>query len=65
VVPLVERAGLVDALVALQADQARSRWPRRPPWPARSCRPRPGPRRAAACRAVGEEDGGGDGVERR
>ena len=48
VVPLVERARLVETLVALEPDQLRARGARRPPSPARSCRHRPGPRRAAA-----------------
>ena len=51
VVPLVERLGLVLALVALQPQQPAAGDPRRAPWPARSCRRRPGPRRAAACPA--------------
>ena len=51
VVPLVDGLRLVEALVALQADEARRRWSRRRPWRARSCRRRPGPRRAPASRA--------------
>ena len=51
VVPLVERLGLVEALVALEPDQAGAGAPRRWPWPARSCRRRPGPRPAPASRA--------------
>ena len=43
VVPLVERAGLVEPLVALQPDQVGAGRPRRPPWPARSCRRPAGP----------------------
>ena len=51
VVPLVERLGLVEPLVALQADEARARAPRRARAPGRSCPPRRAPRRAAAARA--------------
>ena len=50
VVPLVERLGLVEPLVALQAHEPAVEVRRRAPWPARSCRRRPGPRRAPACR---------------
>ena len=53
VVPLVQRLGLVEALVALQADQLALAGARQAPWPARSCRPRPGPRPGSACRAAG------------
>ena len=57
VLPLVERLGLVEALVALQADQRRGRSPRRRPSRARSCRRRPAPRRAPASPACcGQED---------
>ena len=51
VVPLVERLGLVETLVALQADQPGAGDLGDAPWPARSCRRRPGPRRAPASRA--------------
>ena len=49
VVPLVERLGLVEALVALEADETGARSSRRPTWPAGSCRCRPDPRRGRAC----------------
>ena len=49
VVPLVQRLGLVEALVALEPDQRAAGGARRAPWPARSC-PRPrGPPPARAC----------------
>ena len=52
VVPLVERLGLVEALVALEADQLAAGGARDAPSRARSCRPRPGPRPARACPAA-------------
>ena len=51
VLPLVERLGLVEPLVALEADQRAAGRASRRPSPARSCRRRPGPRRAPASRA--------------
>ena len=51
VVPLVQRLGLVQALVALQAHQPAARWRARAPWPARSCPPPPAPPPAPACPA--------------
>ncbi len=54
VVPLVERLGLVEALVALEADEAARRSSRPPTWPAGSCpcrrAPRPGSASAAGRR---------------
>ena len=49
VVPLVERLGLVEPLVALQPHERRARGRSRAPARARSCRPRRDPRRAPAC----------------
>ena len=54
VVPLVQRLRGVDALVALQPDQLAAEQRRRAPSPPRSCRRRPRPRAAAACRATSE-----------
>ncbi len=51
VVPLVQRLGLVEALVALQPHERRGPGSARAPSRARSCRRRPGPRPAPACRA--------------
>ena len=51
VVPLVERARLVEPLVALEADQLGVEHASPAPCRARSCRRRPGPRRGAASRA--------------
>ena len=51
VVPLVERASLVQTLVALQPDELETRATSRPTSRARSCRHRPDPRGATACRA--------------
>ena len=51
VVPLVQRLGGVDALVALQPDQRRVEQLRPAPWRPRSCRRRPRPRAAAAAAA--------------
>ena len=51
VVPLVQRLGLVEPLVALEADQPAPGRARDAPWPARSCRRPPGPPRAPACPA--------------
>ena len=51
VVPLVERLGLVEALVALEADQAGAGDLGDAPSPARSCRRRRAPRPAPASRA--------------
>ena len=48
VLPLVERLGLVEPLVALQADQLGAERRRPAPWRARSCRRRPAPRRGSA-----------------
>ena len=49
VVPLVQRLGLVEPLVALQPHELAAQVASPAPWPARSCRPRPGPRPAPAC----------------
>ena len=51
VVPLVQGLGLVEALVALEADEAGARPRRRSTWPARSCPCPPAPPPAPACRA--------------
>ena len=51
VLPLVERLGLVEALVALQPDQLVAERRRRAPWRARSCRRRPDLRPGWASRA--------------
>ena len=76
VVPLIDRGGNVEPLVALQADQPAARASGSAPWRSRSCRRRPRPRGTAAgpClqrqiehrrqRAVGDVVGLGQQVER-
>ena len=54
VVPLVERLRLVEPLVALEPDEPGAGDLRRPPWRARSCRRRPGPRQHRLLEPVGE-----------
>ena len=65
VVPLVERLGGVDPLVALQPDQRSSRAPRRAPSPPRSCRRPPRPRAAAAAAGAGRGRARSPGPGRR
>ena len=48
VVPLVERLGLVEPLVALEADETPRPGPGQATWPARSCPRRRGPRPGSA-----------------
>ena len=55
VFPLIQRLGLVEAFVALQADQLHVRARRRSPWRARSCRRRPGLRPGSASRSAARD----------
>ena len=57
IIPLVDRRRRVEAFVALEADQRRLRARPRGPWRFRSCRRRPRPPAAAACRVSGSERG--------